>query len=435
MTTTSDAARAAYVYGLPTVDLYRILHDFALDAGSAEFKAPLNRISHSRRLADPADHAIVAMNVDTPYSYAWLDLRVEPMVLTMPALPEDRYQSAQLVDLYTYIVGYVSPRTSGRGGSDVLIAGPSWTPTAIPDLRVLTCPTDLCLVLIRTQLFDDDDLDNVIELQEKIRIRPLSQWQRRPRPSLSIPPPTPFPPVEVRSTPTADFLRVLDRMLEFMPALPEDRRIRRDLQSIGVGAGLEEGLTDQDRVTEIERGLALGKQDLVERMSTVRSSAELFGSREFFSGDHLRRAAGAFLGILGNAAEEYLGVGYRADAEGQPFHGAAKYTITFPPDGLPPVDAFWSITLYDTDQHLYANEIDRYVLGSRQLPAMRRNTDGSLTIRIQHERPSEAAVPNWLPCPADSFNLTFRTYLPLMEIRQGLWTAPAVIPTRDRPSL
>jgi len=432
VTDLAEAAREAYVYGLATVDLYRILHDFALDEGSPEFKAPLNSISHSRRLADPADHAIVAMNVDTPYSYAWLDLRTEPVVLTMPALPEDRYQSAQLVDLYTYIVGYVSPRTTGHGGGDYLIAGPSWTPTRMPDLPVLSCPTDLCLVLVRTQLFDDDDLNNVMELQDQIRVRSLSQWSARPGPAAAESP-TPIPPVEVRGTPTLEFLRVLDRMLEFMPTLPEDRSLRHHLRSIGLGADLEGALADPGLVAEIERGLASGKQDLIERMRKVRSSAELFGSREFFAADHLSRAAGAYLGILGNSAEEYLGIGYRTDAEGRTFNGAAKYTITFPHDELPPVDAFWSITVYDANQHLYANEIGRYVLGSRQLPAMRRNTDGSLTIRIQHDRPDETRVPNWLPCPADDFILTFRTYLPLMEIRRGLWSAPPVIPTRERP--
>jgi len=432
VTAMETIARAAYGYGLPSVDLYRILHDFALDETSAEFKAPLNQISHSRRLADPTDKAIVALNVDTPYSYAWLDLRAEPMVLTMPAVPEDRYQSAQVVDLYTYIVGYVSPRTTGRRGADVLIAGPSWTPTEVPDVRVLTCPTDLCLVLIRTQLFDEDDLDNVIDLQEQVRVRPLSQWQGRARPTTTVPPLRPLQPVEVRATPTVDFLRVLDWMLALMPTLPEDRRLRRDLRLIGVGADLEQALADPARTAEIERGLTAGRQDLLDRIRTVRSSAELFGSREFFDGDNLSRAAGAYLGILGNAAEEYLGVGYLADAEGQPFNGGARYTITFPTGGLPPVDAFWSITLYDAEQHLYANELDRYVLGSRQLPAMLRNVDGSLTIRIQHDRPKEAGLPNWLPCPAGNFLLTFRTYLPLMEIRQGLWTAPPVIPTTER---
>lgn len=121
-----EVARAAYLYGLPTVDLYKILLHFALDPASAEFKAPPNAFFHSRALADPSDRSIVAMNVDTPYSYAWLDLRAEPVVLTMPSFESDRYVSAELLDLYTYIVGYVSPRTNGNGGGNFLVAGPGW---------------------------------------------------------------------------------------------------------------------------------------------------------------------------------------------------------------------------------------------------------------------------------------------------------------------
>ena len=120
----SGIARRAVPFGLPTVDLHRILVNFALDPRSPEFKAPLNQIHHSRSLADPNDRSVVAMNVDTPYSYAWLDLRSGPVVLTMPPHSPERYMSAQIVDLYTYIVGYVSPRTAGSLGGTYLIRGP-----------------------------------------------------------------------------------------------------------------------------------------------------------------------------------------------------------------------------------------------------------------------------------------------------------------------
>ncbi len=124
----------------------------------------------------------------------------------------------------------------------------------------------------------------------------------------------------------------------------------------------------------------------------ARSSGELFGSREFFAGNDLARATGAFLGILGNSAEEYLGVGYQADVNGQPFHGSRRYRITFPPGGLPPVDAFWSVTVYDADRLLYANEINRYVIRSRDVAGMGRDSDGGLTIDVQHDR---AALSGW----------------------------------------
>jgi hypothetical protein len=137
--TVEATSQEAFVYGLPTVDMYRILHDFALDPASPEFKAPLNVVAHSRRLADPDDLSIVAMNVDTPYSYCWLDLRGGPMVLTMPAVEDRRYMSAQLIDLYTYIVGYVSPRTHGIAGASVTIVGPHHAPSSDHGMDVMEC--------------------------------------------------------------------------------------------------------------------------------------------------------------------------------------------------------------------------------------------------------------------------------------------------------
>ena len=143
MPTVTEAAERAFVHGYATVDMYKILVEQVLDPASPEYKGPLNTWSHSRRLADPSDRAIVAMNVDTPYSYCWLDLRAEPIVITLPSFDAGRYMSAMLVDLYTYILGYVSPRTNGTAGGAFLVAGPAWdgtTPAGIAG--VFRSPTD-----------------------------------------------------------------------------------------------------------------------------------------------------------------------------------------------------------------------------------------------------------------------------------------------------
>jgi hypothetical protein len=415
-------ARAGFVYGYATVDLYRILHDYALDPSSAEYKAPLNAFGHSRRLADPDDHAIVAMNVDTPYSYAWLDLRVEPVVLTLPSFDQGRYVSAELFDLYGYILGYVSPRTNGDWGGRFLVCAPGWDGD-IPTWAdgVFGSPTLLALVLLRTQLFDPADMPNVAAIQDGCSVQGLSA-------ALGASPPTPasplvtIDPVDVRAAPGLDFFRVLTWMLRFMPILDEDDALRASLAGIGVGPGLA---FDAD-ADAIVAGMHDGMADILASARGVRSSAEIFGSREHFGGDHLRRATGAFLGILGNDAAEYLGVGYSGDAQGQPFDGQHRYTIRFAPGDLPPVDAFWSIPLYTDRKLLYANRVQRYVINSAYLPHLVRDADGGCTIRIQHEWPGRDAEANWLPCPEGPFGLTFRTYLPQPPIRNGEWTAPPV---------
>jgi hypothetical protein len=425
MNALSDIARTAVPFGLPTVDLHRILVNFALDPTSPEFKAPLNEVHHTRGLADPSDLSVVAMNVDTPYSWAWLDLRGGPVLLRMPAHETDRYMSAQIDDLYTNIVGYVTPRTSGSAGGLFLVRGPAGGEVPPGVDGVFECPTDLAIVLVRTQLFDDADLPNVAALQDQVEVTPLGE---------APPLPATVASVDVRSPLGPDFLRSLDWMLQFMPRLGEDDEIRTELTGLGVGVGLLEGvLAEPAAESAVVDGLALGMQDVLARCATVRSSAELFGSREFYAGDYLVRAAGAYLGILGNAAEEYLGVGYRADADGLPFDGASAYTITFAADGLPPVAAFWSITVYDADGHLCANRLNRYVLGSRQLTGMPRADDGSLTLHVQHGDVPAGLEPTWLPCPAGPFGLTFRTYLPGEAIRSGEWTAPPVLRRSPEP--
>jgi hypothetical protein len=253
----------------------------------------------------------------------------------------------------------------------------------------------LCLVLCRTQLFGPDDMPRVAQLQDRIQVAPQQAATL----------PAPIEPVDVRQPPTLAFLTVLDWMLTLMPPLAKQTQFRAELEAL-------------PRDDSVVAGLEAGQADLMKRIQTVRSSAELFGDRQHFGDDDLTRAAGAFLGILGNAAEEYLGIGYTADAEGKPFDGSHNYAITFD-RGLPPVGAFWSVTVYTQEKLLYANELNRYAFTSRDV-----HGHDPLTIHVQHDPPEDTST--WLPCPDGAFGLTFRTYLPEAPIRDGDWAAPPV---------
>ena len=429
MPSAADLAKEAFIYGYPTVDLYSILYKYVGDPASPEYKAPLNHIYNTRHVATPEDRAIVAPNCDTPYSYAWLDLRAEPVVLSIPAFEPHRYVSLMLSDLYTYIVGYVTPRTNGNAGGDFLVAGPDWSGETPPGIKhVFQAPTQLVLALYRTQSFGPDDLPAVQRIQDQFGVQPLSQY-------LGAPAPEPAPtlqwidPLDVRKEPESiRFFGVLNWMLQFMPALDDERDLRARFEAIGVAPSSE--FAEPDAVTRaaLAQGMQAGLQEMVAFLGQVKSSGELFGSREFLGHQYINRAVGAMAGILGNAAEEYLGIGYHGDAGGQPFDGSRAYRITFTPDTMPPVRAFWSITVYDASTLLYANPLQRYVVNSPMVDHLVKDPDGGFTLYVQHESPGAGKEPNWLPVPLGKFTLTFRAYQPEQAILDFTYHAPPVVP-------
>jgi hypothetical protein len=424
----SEIAKEAFIYGYPIVDNHHVIHQYALDKSSKEYKAPFNQIGHNRSGATPQDTAVVSMNVDTPYSFAWLDLRAEPVVLTIPPFEKDRYVSVELIDLYTYIVGYISPRTNGNLGGDFLVVGPGWHGAIPAGIKaVFYSPTQFLLALYRTQLFTADDIGNVHTLQNQYQVQALSAY-------LSVPPPpavSPFvkvKPIDVRKeSESLQFFTILNAMLAYMPMLKEEAGLRSRLVKIGIVPGAPFEAPDEETRSAIIEGMRQGLGAMYARARTVKSSAELFGSRDYLKDDYLSRAVGALLGIYGNAADEYLGVGYQADAEGQPFDGNRKYRIKFTADALPPVGAFWSITAYNASKFLIDNPIKRYVINSPMVPSLKKDVDGGFTLYLQHESPGQEREANWLPVSKDSFNLAFRTYQPGQAIKDGTWQAPLVV--------
>lgn len=419
-------AKEAFLYGYAMVDNYNVLYNYALNPRSPEYKAPLNSISHARDVAGPEDKAIVAPNVDTPYSYAWLDLRAEPIVLSLPGFERNRYVGLQLIDAYTYIIGYVTPRTNGHEGGDFLVAGPGWDGEVPKGIKaVFRSPSQLALAFYRTQMFDSPDRPRVHALQDQYRVTPLSTYLGRSAPN-TVPVLQPVPGLDVRKEPTSPhFFTVLNWMLQYMPTLPEDQELRSRLARIGVAPAKEFVRTPVFQAALVD-GMGEGLAEMEARIRRIRSSGELFGSREHLKGDPLTRATAAMIGIYGNAEEEYLGVGYHADADGKQFDGRNRYRIRFAPGQLPPVDAFWSITVYGADRLLYANSLQRHKIGSSMLPDLKRDEDGGISLHVQHDSPGPDQESNWLPVPAGSFGLTFRTYQPRMPIRNGAWRAPPV---------
>jgi len=424
----SAIAKEAFIYGYPIVDNHNVIHQYVLDRSSKEYKAPFNQVGHNRSVATPQDTTVVSMNVDTPYSFAWLDLRTEPQALTIPPFEEERYVSTELIDLYTYIVGYISPRTNGNAGGDFMVTGPGWHGTIPAGIKgVFHSPTQFLLALYRTQLFNPEDNEYVHNLQDRYQVQALSTYLGTPSPP-PVPPFIQVKPIDVRKeSESLQFFTILNSMLAYMPMLKEEAGLRSRFVKIGIVPGAPFDAPDEGTRMALVKGMRQGLGTMYVRAHTVRSSAELFGSREQLKDDYLSRSVGALLGIYGNAAEEYLGVGYQADAEGKPFDGNHKYQIKFTADTLPPVGAFWSITAYNASKFLIDNPINRYVINSPMLPYLKKDAKGGFTLYLQPESPGGDLELNWLPVSRDAFNLAFRTYQPGQAIIDGTWQAPPVV--------
>jgi hypothetical protein len=376
----------------------------------------------------------------------WIDLRAEPVVLTLPKIEERRYYSVQLIDLYTHNFAYLGKRTTGSNGGSFLIAGPTWhgeKPPAITE--VVRCETEFAYALYRTQLFGPDDLDNVKRVQSGYVVQTLSAFvgQPTPPPAAAISWPKPDPET-MTQTPT--IFRYLNFVLGLAPTVPSETALMAQFARIGVGPGLpfDETALSPDMRSALEGGIADGMKEFVAfktaEIDTKKiGSADLFGTREYLKDNYLYRYAGAKLGIFGNSAEEAIYPPYFVDADGRPLDGARnRYVLKFENGKLPPANAFWSVTMYDgRTQLLVDNPINRYLMNSPMLPQLKTDPDGGLPFYVQRESPGSALESNWLPAPSGSFYAIMRIYMPRPEVRSGAWKEPPmqVAPTQAAPAV
>jgi hypothetical protein len=433
-------AEEGFIYGLPIVMNYAVMYEYAVDAKGSQYKAPFNQIDNMHHVATYEDTAIVTPNSDTPYSVLWLDLRAEPMVLSVPAVSKDRYYAVQLIDGNTYNYGYIGSRATGNEPGDYLVVGPGWKgekPAGIK--QVFTSTTPFSLVVYRTQLFNTEDMPGVEKVQSGYKAQPLSAFLERPAPPAA--PKVDFLPANSEKI-KDNLFEYLDFALQFIPPSPEAEEVREKLATIGIGPGKTfqwKDLSPEHRAAVVE-GMKAGdaKVDkfLASGMKVINGwgVGAFFGDKSFFEGDWLKRAAAAKGGIYGNDAIEATYPFTRVDAEGETLDGSKhNYTITFPAGQLPPVNAFWSVTMYDgKNQLLVKNPINRYLINSPMLENLKKNDDGSLTLYIQKDNPGADKESNWLPAPDDTIYLVMRLYWQktqapsILPAGEGSWQPPAV---------
>ena len=455
-------AQEALVYGLPIMMGYGVMYGFSIDDKSPNYKAPINHLYNESRTFTAADTGVVTPNSDTPYSFDWMDLRAEPMVICIPEIENDRYYSVMLTSLYTYNFGYLGSRATGNGGGCYAVAGPGWTGATPKGIeKVLTSGSQFAFAVFRTQLFNAADIDNVRAIQAKYSVKPLSKFLGEPAPAAA--PKVAWPEFQslskVMGEPLStalsgkdwdkfddaiakmDPFSYLGFVLQFAPPIGPaavEVPLRDKFASIGLEAGKPfstEGWSDEEKAALAE-GIKTGTKEVAKQVKSFgkdvngwQISTGLFGSREMLGDDYMIRAVAAVAGIYGNDSAEALYPATKVDQDGQPLDGSkANYTITFDKGDLPPVNAFWSITMYDgKSQLLVKNPINRYLINAPMLPDLKKNSDGSLTLYVQHAEPTDVdQKANWLPAPDGPIYLVMRLYWPKEDALNGTWKPPVV---------
>ena len=437
---TRAIAEEGFIYGKPIVMNYAVMYAYAVDRDSGQFKAPFNHIKNEPHVYTYKDTAIITPNSDTPYSFAWLDLRAEPIILSVPKVEKNRYYAVQLEDSNTYNYGYIGTRATGNDAGDYMVVGPGWQ-GEIPEgiKKVFRSTTEFSLAGYRTQFFGGDDMINVEKIQAGYKVQPLSAYLGKEAPAPA--PAVDFPRIDKELVET-NFFEYLGFQLQFAPAAENEKEIRAKLARIGIGPGKTfdfNDLPDAHRQAVAE-GMKAGEAKIQHYLATQQvkvngwNISNLFGDAEFFDGDWLKRAAGATAGIYGNDAIEATYPITRTLADGEPLDGSKQnYTLTFAAGEYPPVNAFWSLTMYDgKTQLLIKNPINRYLINSPMLPELKKNDDGSLTIYIQKDSPGADKESNWLPAPDGPIYMALRCYWPkteppsILPIGKGTWGPPAV---------
>ncbi|MEU9089343.1 DUF1254 domain-containing protein [Streptomyces sp. NPDC048428] len=423
-----SAAADAWIWGYPLLQNYRTMYPQAIDPDDPRSVGGFGRFRHYSQPFTPANTDVVTPNNDTPYSWAWLDLRDEPWVVSVPAV--DRYYVLPLHDLDTSYVGYIGTRTTGKEAGDYLVAGPGWR-GQVPDgiSGVLRADTFLVGILGRTYLAGPGDVAALRTIQEQYRLRPLSEFLDTAAPH---PVGEPVWPVwREEDLDSAEFFTLLDFLLQFFPVLDSERELRERLAALGVDGSGEFELAALK--PEIQEAVRLGIADARERLEAAKSGAAdstgWFGTRAEHGDDHLTRAVGVDKGLYGLPAAEAWYAGWLEDDRGNrpPDASVRDHTVHFPAGQLPPARFFWSATMYRLPERLLvANPADRYSIGDRT-PGLVYDEDGGLTLYVRKDRPDDPKqAANWLPAPDGPFTIAVRVYGPEPSVLDGGWSMPTL---------
>lgn len=430
-------AQNAYLYFYPLVlmDLTRRQQtNVALDAVSG--RNPMNAFAHLRKFP-PADwKEVVRPNFDTLYSSAWLDLTKEPVIVSVPDTA-GRYYLLPMLDMWTDVFAVPGKRASGTGPGHFAVVPPKWEGKLPADVQRIDAPTPFVWIIGRTQTNGAADYAAVNRIQDGFRLSPLSQWGRKV--SLSSLPIDPTmdmktPPMEqVNRLPAEKFFSYAARLLKANPPHLTDWSFVTQMKRLGIEPGRDFDMSRLDPATRnaLEASPAAAMREMKEKAASLarvsngwQMNTDTMG---VYGNFYLKRAIVALVGLGANQPEDAIYPLNVADANGQPLKSERKYVMRFEKSQLPPVAAFWSLTLYDEKGFQVANALNRFAIGDRD--RLKYGADGSLELFIQHDSPGPDKESNWLPAPAAGpLSLTMRLYAPGARVLNGQWNPPPVKP-------
>jgi len=426
----------AVVYGLPLVIMDITMKKSTNVVRPTGTFAPPNQFAHLREFPNAAFKDVVRANVDTLYSSAFLDLAKEPIVLSVPDT-HSRYYLMPMLDMWTNIFASPGKRTTGTKAGNFVVTGPGWTGMLSAGMKELKSPTNGVWIIGRTQTNGPKDYPAVHAVQDGYRLVPLSAFGKPYTPPQNAVDPN----IDMKAAPvdtlqqmtSASFFAALAQLLKSNPPPASDASILAKLATIGVvpGEKFDPSKLDPAVARGLDKSLSVALEKLQEAAKNSGTPVNgwqippsILGK---FGTEYGIRGIVALVGLGANLPEDAVYPTSYVDAEGKALNGANRYTLHFAKGLTPPVDAFWSVTMYDAQSFFVDNTINRYAIGS-WMP-LKRNGDGSIDLYLQHDSPGEDKGANWLPAAAGDFNVTLRMYWPKDKspsITDGSWNPPAL---------
>ncbi len=426
-------AKETYIALFPLVYNYGTMYNQAIDSNAPEYIGGFGVYKHYG-LSTPENRDIPTPNNNTPYSWAWVDLRLEPWVLTMPPSDGNRYYVCQWDDMWGYVIGAPGSVIDGQDGGNYLLTTKDFKgqiPKGIK--RIIYSESQFIGTLTRTGVNGQDDIPAMQSIQNGYVLQPLSSFTGSEPTRLSED--INWISYDINDLKNINFFKYANFMLTYTIPNKADKRILENAKKIGVEAGKDwqPNKMDISFINAINSGIEEAQREIDQQIAITNDAKKLFNTRKVIGEDYLNRTVGVIVGQFGNYPSQAIYPSFQRDINGELLNGSKNnYSITFSEDELPKSNYFWSFTMYDLpNRFLVENSINRYSIGS-QTESLKKDKDGSITIYFQKDSPSKDKEGNWLPTPDGPFYTVLRIYGPDKSLLKESHNFPKIIGVKNK---